>query len=855
MKQKTLHVIFQTHWDREWYFPFETFRGRLNLVVSRIIKGIDDGEFEFFILDGQTLPLLDYLETCDSGECEKFLRYIKQGQIIIGPWYIAMDEFLVQGESIIRNLELGFEISNSYAKPQFIGYLPDTFGHISQMPQILNQFGIDNAVMWRGIHIEDSEFNWIGADGSKVFTIYLTQGYYQPLLNNDRFIEDTKKYIELISPFATSEDILLTMGGDHLMPRDINMKTRMDDLSQQLDIKIKVTTFETYIKELKKKNPQNTYKEMKGELRNNNNAYILSNVWSTRIYLKQMNQFLEDEMIRVLEPLHALLNYSQINPQQKFLKYIWKLILQNQPHDSISGCSSDEVHKENELRYLKAKQTINHVYDEIFHRHGIYKQTFYHEEKTRMDSEETHHVVLNSDIHTFKGNLVFDLCLNEQYEGIKFNFNNYVLDGYVEYIKEERVFSSPLDYPPFFRNRFLHRVHLPNVTIPALSMSNLIFHEAFQVQTTKFLNSINNGKLHIKIEENGTLTIQDIEHHVNYFGIGQIISSLDVGDSYNYSRPIFDVVSEASLKSIIKAEKRGDVYILEYELVINQPQGVTKDRSAVKDYLSNVIHVKITTYHLASSIHLDIAYKNHAEDHRMRIIYPLKKIKSYFSDSAFDYVERTSRKETFEARKLKEVEYAIDPSLSSILVLNDCHYVHVMHRALHEFQIKETFEEDLLEMTLSRSIGFLSRDDFSSRGGAAGPNLSTPEAQVLRHIEHSFDMTFNDLDTPLQTLYNQINMYRYTPSVFKGNLKKDILTLIEINQEEIQLSALRYISQNQIELRLWNMLESECMCKFKPNPFIKTIIETDVMRKTKKEITNNSVLFKPKEIKTFLIKL
>ena len=124
MKQKTLHVIFQTHWDREWYFPFETFRGRLNLVVSRIIKGIDDGEFEFFILDGQTLPLLDYLETCDSGECEKFLSYIKQGQIIIGPWYIAMDEFLVQGESIIRNLELGLKFQIHTQNLNLLGIFP-----------------------------------------------------------------------------------------------------------------------------------------------------------------------------------------------------------------------------------------------------------------------------------------------------------------------------------------------------------------------------------------------------------------------------------------------------------------------------------------------------------------------------------------------------------------------------------------------------------------------------------------------------------------------------------------------------------------------------------------------------------
>jgi alpha-mannosidase len=133
---KTCHIIFQTHWDREWYYPFETFRYRLTHVIKRVLDALDHHEIDKFILDGQTLPLEDFLEVAEETEKEKILAYIKEGKVVIGPWYIAMDESLVTGESIVRNLEIGIKTAESYGKNQYLGYLPDTFGHIGQMPQI-----------------------------------------------------------------------------------------------------------------------------------------------------------------------------------------------------------------------------------------------------------------------------------------------------------------------------------------------------------------------------------------------------------------------------------------------------------------------------------------------------------------------------------------------------------------------------------------------------------------------------------------------------------------------------------------------------------------------------------------------
>ena len=61
----------------------------------------------------------------------------------MGPWYILMDEFLVSGETIVRNLQLGLDRAAASAGAMQVGYLPDMFGHIAQMPQLLRQFGFD----------------------------------------------------------------------------------------------------------------------------------------------------------------------------------------------------------------------------------------------------------------------------------------------------------------------------------------------------------------------------------------------------------------------------------------------------------------------------------------------------------------------------------------------------------------------------------------------------------------------------------------------------------------------------------------------------------------------------------------
>ena len=148
---KTLHVISHTHWDREWYQTFQQFRLKLVHLIDKLLDILaEDPEFKYFMLDGQTIVLDDYLHM--RPEMEETLReHIQSGRILIGPWHILPDMFLVSPEAHIRNLLQGERTTRKFGPKMPIGYIPDPFGHPGQVPQILKGFGIEAAALWRGL--------------------------------------------------------------------------------------------------------------------------------------------------------------------------------------------------------------------------------------------------------------------------------------------------------------------------------------------------------------------------------------------------------------------------------------------------------------------------------------------------------------------------------------------------------------------------------------------------------------------------------------------------------------------------------------------------------------------------------
>jgi hypothetical protein len=168
-------IVPHTHWDREWYAPFQRFRARLVALLDELLPRLEaDPDFTHFLLDGQTAVVDDYL-AIRPHERERIERLAAAGRLAMGPWYTLPDEFLVSGETHIRNLQLGLHRAAELAGAMRVGYLPDMFGHIAQMPQLFRLFGFDHAVVWRGVPsaIERTGFRWEAPDGSSVRAEYL----------------------------------------------------------------------------------------------------------------------------------------------------------------------------------------------------------------------------------------------------------------------------------------------------------------------------------------------------------------------------------------------------------------------------------------------------------------------------------------------------------------------------------------------------------------------------------------------------------------------------------------------------------------------------------------------------------
>jgi alpha-mannosidase len=311
-------------------------------VVDDVLAQLEADERLRFTLDGQLATVDDYLEIRPEAEA-RIRTLVGAGRLAIGPWQTLMDEFLVSGETIVRNLEAGIARAEQFGGAMRVGYLPDMFGHVAQMPQILRAAGIDNAVAWRGVPaaITGHRFVWEGSDGSTVVAEYLPDGYG----NAAHLFDDAPDLAALQERYALwygEDDVLGMVGTDH-MPLPRNLPARIPD-------ETRVGTLAEYLAGVTAK-PSTTWR---GELRSAARANLLPGVTSSRIDLKMSCGRAERWLERYAEPLQAL--YGDEEWAEPFLQQAWSRMFQNSAHDSICGCSADEVSAQVLVRYAEAEQ-------------------------------------------------------------------------------------------------------------------------------------------------------------------------------------------------------------------------------------------------------------------------------------------------------------------------------------------------------------------------------------------------------------------------------------------------------------------------------------------------------------------
>ncbi|HEX5587552.1 MAG TPA: alpha-mannosidase, partial [Acidimicrobiia bacterium] len=349
-------IVPHTHWDREWYAPFQTYRVQLVHLVDALLDLMEaDPSYTRFLLDGQTAVVDDYLEVRPEAAA-RVERLVSCGRVQVGPWMVLMDEFMVSGETIVRDLQLGIAQTRALGGDAAVGYLPDMFGHVAQMPQLLRLAGIDHAVVWRGVPaaIDRTAFWWESPDGSRVRAEYLYGSYsngrdlpHDPEL----LVARARGYVaELGEAALPGGGLLLMNGSDHLLPQT-HLGTLVAAANDAQDtFRFSITSLAEHVT----RQPHDGLPAWHGELRSGARANVLMGVASNRVDVHQAAAAAERALERRAEPLSALFVDPGQYPHQ-LLAIAWRNLVLNSAHDSSCACSADEVVEAVRVRYQEAR--------------------------------------------------------------------------------------------------------------------------------------------------------------------------------------------------------------------------------------------------------------------------------------------------------------------------------------------------------------------------------------------------------------------------------------------------------------------------------------------------------------------
>jgi alpha-mannosidase len=355
-------VVAHTHWDREWYLPFEQFRLRLGSVLDGVLETLErDPSFRSFTLDGQAIVLEDYVDVRPDGE-PRLRALLAAGRLEAGPWYVLPDEILVGAESLVRNLLLGRRVCRRFGvEPSTAGYEPDSFGHPAQLPQILAGFGLGTFLFSRGLGDELDDvgvvFRWRAGEAEVTACQFLP--HYDNFARLTWYGDAAERVEGIVERFgdmlvrARQQTILLADGSDHL-PIEPELPEICTGLTERFATEFRIGRYSDFVP------PADGLPVHEGELVGSRLQNLLRGVNSARMYLKQANERAERRLLSVetVAALHALRGAAYPAGD---LRLAWRDLLRNHPHDSICGCSCDEVHRDMLFRYEQLDRTIDGV--------------------------------------------------------------------------------------------------------------------------------------------------------------------------------------------------------------------------------------------------------------------------------------------------------------------------------------------------------------------------------------------------------------------------------------------------------------------------------------------------------------
>lgn len=882
MKYKA-HIVSHSHWDREWYMPYESHHMRLIELIDKILEEIEvNPDFNSFHLDGQTICIDDYLQVRPNKR-NKLLAAIKDGKIKIGPWYILQDAFLTSSEANVRNLLYGHYDCKQYGAKTNLGYYPDTFGIYAQAPQILKHGEIDNMVFGRGVsatgfnnEVSDdfeskySEMTIEGSDGTKALGILFANWYN----NGDEIpVDETEakvywdKKIADASKYAKTKHLLFMNGCDHTpFPKDV---TKAISVANKLypDVEFVHSNFNDYLKEVKKELNNGDLSVVKGELKSQktDGRYTLVNTASTRIHQKISNVKLEDKYEKLVEPLQALL-LDEEDYKHDEIMYGWKTLMQNHPHDSICGCSVDSVHRLMDQRFERANDVADFLINDAMEKFC---------NKLTLEKDSCQFVVVNPLDVVKQG--VHSTVVNYQKQGFgndykqaKIDMDNINVNNIVVLDSEGNNVCAEVtdlgsnfgyDLPKVgFRQPYYARQLEIKFTKPIDPLSYEVFTVAENIEITNKSKSMNfnsdnntiqNDVVKLTLNSDGTLNIIDLDSMEGSKSIIKFVDHGDIGNEYMFGAVKNDIEIEATLvDSKIEVSELAQIIKAKYELLIPVSAADTlyEEHRAIVDYhtretkrsdqmISMSLKVKYELVKEDIGVNMTVEYENKAGDHRLQMLIETNEdSNTHDVDTIFETISRPN------TPGINWENSEFDHHQSKFLSLNNSQFskLTIANLGLCEYSIRN---KNTYAITLLRSTGEL---------GDWG-HFETPEAQEKRnnvlnlklyiHTNNKSEMVYNDARNAFVSLPSH-QLTNCDDSLYEKN--SPLLSLVK--SSGINLSAVKRNLQGDLIVRVYAPENSGTIAVENYH-----LIETNFLEENEYAMHTMDSL-KQKEIKTYILK-
>ncbi len=785
------HVVTHVHWDREWYRPFESFRARLVGLVETVCDQLDSGRMDRFHLDGQTATVADVVDVRPDLEV-RVSGHVRAGRLTIGPWHVLADNQLVSAETLVRNLELGGRWVRRLGGRTGVGYSPDAFGHPADLPRVLAGFGAGSAVVWRGAP-PDARFRWRSPDGSEVLTV--NQGYHEAQVlwrdsdavaaasagaaavrEDEQGQQDGATWagggragrpdedwvtatLDRLADFVERErgrapqgPLLLLDGGDHILPLD--PVGRLDALRaaarERCGVDLVGSDLDTFVDTL---GDGQELPVVDGELRRPGGwlSFLLSGTLSTRSWLKQANDAAQAVLERFVEPglASAALAGRAGATELAQLDRAWELVLHNVPHDSVCGCSVDEVHRENASRAERVQQiaadlTRRQLLDEgaDTRLHGL-PETDHIDLLVRNPHARPHTGPVEVEVVLAPGQRVVALLDPDGHEqpvdvvpGADAGSGPLHFEADVDLLPD----SYPVDRATvaFVAREVpalgwsVYRLRCTPAADDADGPGALAPVGPAVLDTADDLVDVADGR-RLAVADDGSLRV--VRDGVDRQHLLRLLDDGDRGDSYTHD-PLSDPPRRARILSrsatVTQVRTR-----LVAEAVLELPGGLVADRTA-RDRSTVTCPVRITATAWAGLPGVQVRFEidNRAEDHRLRVVTPAPGATSWSGLSHWSMVQRPMVPEYGPRPEVRGHEAAcgVAPVHGLLLAGRGEHATAVLARGLPEgaglLEDAVTGPDPVLAVTLLRGVGWLSRPDLRVRTAAAGPMLATPDAQV-----------------------------------------------------------------------------------------------------------------------------